>query len=435
MTSVHEALHAWLPSAIGALRGHLLLSTLLLVLLLALSHLSFFRARTRYALVLLGVLKFAVPAALFAPFAARLPEDVGLAYVLTIPATFTGAAGGGGSETLCILFGVWVAGVLLVLQRAAAGHLACARVARGAVPAGEREAAALRRIVGGPSVGNAPRLLRSSLPSAMTTGIFRPAIVLPDGSIDSLEMSELDAVLAHELGHVTRRHNLGAAACTAVLALFWFHPLLWLAERRLRGEAEKDCDERALRFVPHPLVYLSGMLKICRGLLAPGVAGASYMSGTQLKERMDHMMKQQESKSPTASHRIAIVVAAAAVALTTLLASAGETARPAAPSTAATAGGTDEDVTLPKVLTKVDPAYPESARKKKVEGLVVVAASIDATGKVTKVAVAHGIEGEEGEALEKAALDAVKQWTFEPARRNGSPVAIVFKVTIRFALS
>jgi protein TonB len=89
-----------------------------------------------------------------------------------------------------------------------------------------------------------------------------------------------------------------------------------------------------------------------------------------------------------------------------------------------------EEGTGPKVLKKVDPVYPEEARKQGLEGDVIVEATVDEAGKVKEAIVLRGVDG-----LNQAALDAVKQWTYEPVVVDGKPKAVKFTVTIRFKLS
>jgi protein TonB len=75
------------------------------------------------------------------------------------------------------------------------------------------------------------------------------------------------------------------------------------------------------------------------------------------------------------------------------------------------------------------PTYPAPARASRIEGDVVIRATIDATGKVTNMQVVSGPK-----ALQQAALDALRKWKYEPATLNGQPTSIQQEVTIRFRL-
>ena len=87
------------------------------------------------------------------------------------------------------------------------------------------------------------------------------------------------------------------------------------------------------------------------------------------------------------------------------------------------------DVHAPKVVNKVNPLYPEEARRNHISGVVVVQAMIDAAGHVTDVIPLQGPPE-----LTPSAVDAVKQWTFEPGTKAGKPVPVVFNLTVNFKL-
>ena len=88
------------------------------------------------------------------------------------------------------------------------------------------------------------------------------------------------------------------------------------------------------------------------------------------------------------------------------------------------------DVQRPEALHTTPPVYPESAKKDKLEGTVVVKTVIDEQGKVQDPAV----ETSSGhEVLDQAALDAVSTWTFKPATLKGKPVSVIYSITVRFA--
>jgi TonB family protein len=89
------------------------------------------------------------------------------------------------------------------------------------------------------------------------------------------------------------------------------------------------------------------------------------------------------------------------------------------------------DITGPVLLQRVNPTYPEAARKERVMGVVVVEVSLDETGAVRDVRVVESPH----EALAQASTDAVRQWRFDPARNPaGKAVAVNWKVTLAFKL-
>jgi TonB family protein len=86
----------------------------------------------------------------------------------------------------------------------------------------------------------------------------------------------------------------------------------------------------------------------------------------------------------------------------------------------------------PKLSTKVKPVYPEEARLSKIEGKVFLEAIIDETGRVTDVRVRSAVAPDLG--LSDAAITAVRQWTYEPAKQEGKPVKVYFTVVVDFRL-
>jgi TonB family protein len=83
----------------------------------------------------------------------------------------------------------------------------------------------------------------------------------------------------------------------------------------------------------------------------------------------------------------------------------------------------------PIKLRDVKPIYPPIAQSAKVQGVVIIEAMIDTAG---NIAFARVLRGQP--LLDEAALDAVRQWQFEPTQINGVPTPIIMTVTVNFAL-
>ena len=82
----------------------------------------------------------------------------------------------------------------------------------------------------------------------------------------------------------------------------------------------------------------------------------------------------------------------------------------------------------PRAIFQAAPLYPSEMRNKKVEGVVTLIFVVDAAGKVTNPRV----EKSTHPAFERPALDAVKQWKFEPGLKGGQRVGCKMRVPIRF---
>lgn len=87
------------------------------------------------------------------------------------------------------------------------------------------------------------------------------------------------------------------------------------------------------------------------------------------------------------------------------------------------------DIQPPARTVYVMPSYPLFARTARIEGDVVLDATIDEKGVVANVTVRRSIP-----ALDQAAIDAVSRWRYAPTRLNGVPVAVVMQVTVVFRM-
>ena len=81
------------------------------------------------------------------------------------------------------------------------------------------------------------------------------------------------------------------------------------------------------------------------------------------------------------------------------------------------------------ILKRVQPTYPPTALRMRVEGAVQLMATISKTGDITAVKVLSGEP-----LLTRAATDAVKQWKYKPYLLNGEPVEIQTQITVNFKL-
>jgi TonB family protein len=84
----------------------------------------------------------------------------------------------------------------------------------------------------------------------------------------------------------------------------------------------------------------------------------------------------------------------------------------------------------PRKIRHVNPVYPDIARQARVQGVVILEATISPAGEVTAVRVLRGIP-----LLDESALEAVRGWVYEPTLLNGVPVPVIMTITVNFRLS
>ena len=86
-------------------------------------------------------------------------------------------------------------------------------------------------------------------------------------------------------------------------------------------------------------------------------------------------------------------------------------------------------IVAPRKIVHVAPDTPAIARHARVEGIVIIEATVDESGTVQSARVLRSVS-----LLDEAALGAVRQWRFTPTRLNGAPVSVILTVTVNFAL-
>ena len=84
-----------------------------------------------------------------------------------------------------------------------------------------------------------------------------------------------------------------------------------------------------------------------------------------------------------------------------------------------------------RVLRRYEPGYPETARRNKVEGRVMLDVQINSNGRVGSVRV---FSSSGSRVLDSTAISAVKRWSFSPARKGGKPVSSQVRVPFRFSI-
>jgi HEAT repeat protein len=188
------------------------------------------------------------------------------------------------------------------------------------------------------SLDRAPRLLLSDrLPMPFACGVLRPTIVLPAAAAEWSDRRRR-AVLCHELAHLRRFDLLLNAVGQLACAVWWFHPLVWVAARRLRVESERACDDLVLGVGTRPSEYADHLLQIVCGAArarTPAIA-LPMAQRREFEGRMLAILERGARRAP-ASRRHAAMLSTLALALVIPLSALG-TARRAAPATPDTSG-------------------------------------------------------------------------------------------------
>lgn len=209
---------------------------------------------------------------LLAPLRWRMPHRVytsSLPVITTTTIFVTPAEQRPATDPTQILLAIWALGAvvyLIRLLRNASQLHSIVKTARGARPA----------------------LTTSRIRGPLVTGFVRPIILLPTES-ETWTADRRRAVIAHEAAHIRRFDPLILFIVHIATAIYWFHPLVWLAASRLRAESERACDDAALNLGLLPSGYAGHLLDLARKFepqLAIPMAATSHLE-SRVKSILD----------------------------------------------------------------------------------------------------------------------------------------------------
>ncbi len=289
------------------------------------------------------------------------------------------------------------------------------------------------------------------IPVPVTFGWRRPVVLVP-GDFHELPESQQTGIVCHELIHIRRGDWPSVLIEQGLKALLWFHPAVHVLVGRIGLAREQLIDREVVRITGNRRTYLDALWHMARVQPAPASGPALFLlNRSDLFERVALLAEEANM-----TNKKSIVIAAAIVAVVVLAAASVVTLFPFAKTAAAGSAemtakledpGSEEkngeevrhpvkfvpegELSEPKAIHKVNPKYPEEARKEKIQGEVVAESIIDHTGKVVDTKVLESPH----ELLSQATIDALQQWTFEPSRNKaGEAVDVLYVVTMKYRL-
>jgi len=194
---------------------------------------------------------------------------------------------------------VWLAGVCLLALRIAFGLLFLERLRRRnltALPATlvERCERLQQRL----GIARAVRYCECrlvSVPAVM--GLFRPIVLLPVRALTGLTPVQIEAVIAHELGHI-KRFDVAVNFFQVISeTLFFFHPAVWWLNKRIRADREDCCDDVAIEACGEKAVYVRALATMETWRAVPDFAMAA--TGGSVAARVARLLGVSDRRSNT----------------------------------------------------------------------------------------------------------------------------------------
>jgi len=254
----------------------------------------------------------------------------------------------------------------------------------------------------------------------MTWGAIRPVILLPV-YVEDWPVEQRDVVIQHERAHIERRDWLWQGFAQAMTAVFWFHPLVWLALIQIRKEAEHAADDATLAGGVQAPDYADRLMAVARQLSGHSPdAAVAMLRKPVLTSRIAAILDAGRIRTVTsAGARIGVVLAAAAL----LVPLSAFQNRPIYHA------GVD-GVTVPSITYRVDPSYTEEAKQAKIQGTVGLSLVVNTQGRPDDIQVTQSVDT----GLDLNAVAALSQWLFKPGTKDGQPVDVAVKIEVNFKL-
>ncbi len=244
------------------------------------------------------------------------------------------------------LAALWLAGVLVCAAHSVLAYRRSRQRARAAAPCTDAALlGALRLAAEAHGLREPPQLrLCAHIDSPQLIGPWRPVLLLPARRMDSLRADDLDMALTHELVHLQRRDLWWGLLPAVAQHLFFFHPLVHLANREYALAREAACDAAVVaghRHCRHDYARLLVQL----GVAPRPSAGVASASPTFLSLKRRLQMLQTTSAFPRLGAALILTaVTVLGVMPLRLVAQPGHAAASAAPTRPARAPATDVDV-------------------------------------------------------------------------------------------
>ncbi len=124
----------------------------------------------------------------------------------------------------------------------------------------------------------------------MVIGALRPVVLIPVGLLSGFSVSQVEAILAHELAHIRRNDYLVNLLQSLTEVFFFFHPALWWISERVRIERENCCDDIAIKVSGDKLSLAHALVKVAEWQSAPTMAMAFASKKPLLLQRVRRVL-------------------------------------------------------------------------------------------------------------------------------------------------
>ncbi|HKX61475.1 MAG TPA: M56 family metallopeptidase, partial [Verrucomicrobiae bacterium] len=195
---------------------------------------------------------------------------------------------------------LWLGGVMLLIGRMVVARLVFAaglqRHRRFCDPQIARRVLELANLLG---LSRPIRVFQlGELPTPISYGAFRAGIVLPVQFGQDNDDASRDAMLLHELAHVSARDGFWHGAGDLVVACLWWHPAVWWMRHEMESASELAADEASAAVENGPRVLAGCLVRMARKLTAPAGSGWQGIQGSRFRSRMGRRVERLLALGP-----------------------------------------------------------------------------------------------------------------------------------------
>ena len=264
-------------------------------------------------------------------------------------------------------------------------------------------------------------------------GLRHPVVLLPETFFE-MDPQAQRTVTCHELLHVVRGDWPWIAVEEVARALFWFHPAVWLLVERIQESREQLVDRLVIARIPSKRAYMTALLAFADAGHRPATLTTAFLRRRHLRSRLRKLGKESVvSRTRLVWTAVVLVcVMSGAIAGTVRALPLGWAAEDAAAHLQQVVDGKDAGIILPKVVSEVKPRYTPEALQAGIQGAVVMSTVVRTDGTPNDIEVTRSLDTRYG--LDEQAVAALKQWRFEPGRKDGKPVNVRVSIEMRFSL-
>lgn len=257
-------------------------------------------------------------------------------------------------------------------------------------------------------------------------------LLVPEGMLARMSAAEFDTLLAHEFAHIERRDFLKNLAYGLLSLPVAWHPVLALTRVSVSETRERVCDAMAADATAGPARYARGLLRLASMLSTGAPAGALHALGIFDTNNLERRIMNLTGKQSHLRGVRRLVVLAACVALGAGACTSALALRIAVDQqTKSKKAPTHLNIDRLKLVSKINPEYPPQAKKDHVSGDVALTVVIGKDGSVENIKVLKGVR----EDLDRSAIDAVRQWKYEPVLLNGDPIEVETTIHVIYSLA